>query len=125
MESENNSVSENGKNISASGANPDLPGFSEKSLDRHWGGVRDHSDQYEGLTKEQYAERAVELARSAVGGDIDGYKSTQGKFKGSIVRYNRSTNDWVRVYPTSGIATMFKPEDNADYFERLKTHETR
>ena len=104
---------------SSTGANPDIPGFSDKNLEKHFGSnlESDHSQQYTGFTKEQYAQRAVELARSPVGNGIEGYKSARGKFAGSIVRYDSSTNDWVRAYIASGVATMFKPDEGAEYFE--------
>ena len=111
---------------SATGANPNLPGFSQKNLDNHFGSglPSDHSAQYVGLTKEQYAQRAVELARSPVGEGVEGYVATYVRFKGSVVRYDTSSNDWVRVAP-NGIATMFKPEDSARYFELINQIETR
>ena len=113
-------------NPSATGANPDIPEFSDKNLDKHFGSGldSDHSAQYPGLNKEQYAQRAIELARSPIGNGIEGYKSTKGKFAGSIVRYDTSTNDWVRAYTTSGVATMFKPKDGTEYFEFIANMET-
>ena len=104
---------------SGTGANPEIPGFSVRNLEKHFGSglESDHCEQYVGFTKEQYAQRAVELARSPVGDGIEGYKSVKGKFAGSIVRYDTSTNDWVRAYTASGVATMFKPDEGAEYFE--------
>ena len=94
------------ENPSATGTNPDIPEFSDKNLNRHFGSGlgSDHSGQYPGFTKEQYAQRAIELARKPVCNGIKGYKSTKGKYTGSIVRYDMLTNDWVRAYPTSGVA---------------------
>ena len=113
-------------NLSATGANLDLPGFTSDNLDRHFGSgnISDHSHEYVGFTKVQYAEKALKLARSPVGDGIEGYKSTYGKSKGSIVRYDTSTGDWVRAWST-GVATMFKPVDGALYFERKNEAETR
>ena len=60
-------------NPSATGANPNLPGFSAKNLDDHWtGGKSDHSEVYSGFTKEQYAQRAIDLVRSPVSDADDG-----------------------------------------------------
>jgi len=116
---------ENTNEISETGSNPKLPGFTEENLDRHFGsgGKSEHSQDYPEYTKEQYAQRALELIRSPVGNGIEGYKSTRGKSKGSIVRYDTSTGDWVRGWAT-GIATMFKPADGASYFERKNEAET-
>ena len=55
---------------------------------------------------------------------IEGYEATKGSKKGSIVRYNKVTNDWVRAFPETGVATMFKPVDKARYFERIRKIET-
>ena len=112
---------------SATGANPNIKGFREKDLADHFGagGKSDHSEQYRGFTKEQYAQRALSLAQSPVGEGIEGYKATHGLFKDSIVRYDTSTNDWVRAMPDGRIPTMFQPEDKAEYFERINRRETR
>jgi len=111
--------------LSATGANTGLLGFTTRNLNRHFGvgEKNDHSGQYPQFTKEQYAQRALELASSPVGKNVLGYKALRGIFKGSIVRYDILTNDWVRGTP-SGIATMFKPDDGAAYFERIKIVET-
>jgi hypothetical protein len=111
---------------SATGANPNLPGFTQKNLDKHWGsgGKHDHSKQYPNFTKEQYAQRAHDLVRSPVGEGVEGYAATHGKFKGSVVRYDTSTNDWVRA-TSNGITTMFKPRNNSAYFEHIAGMETR
>ena len=101
--------------LSATGANPDLPGFEANNLDRHFGsgGKHDHARQYPGFTKEQYAQRAIELVRSSVGGAIQGYRADDG----SIVRFDESTNDFVKS-GIRGIRTMFKPDVGTMYFER-------
>ena len=67
-------------NPSATGANPDLPGFTSKNLDKHFGSKfsSDHSSQYNGFTKEQYAQRAHELIKAPVSDSILGYKTTNG-----------------------------------------------
>jgi hypothetical protein len=125
MKSGNNTV-ETGKTLSATDANYLLPGFTQANLDNHFGSglPSDHSSQYPDFTKEQYAQRALELVRSPVGDGIEGYKATHGIFSGSIVRYDTSTNDWVRGTPY-GITTMFKPNDKAMYFELINKIETR
>jgi len=96
---------------SAVGENKNIQPMTQKNLNDHWGGKSNHSDEYKGWTKEQYFNRATELARSAVGGDILGYKAPDG----SIVRYDRQTNDFVKS-GDSGIRTMFKPKRGESYF---------
>jgi hypothetical protein len=80
-------------------------GFSESNLETHW---ETHQHEYDGMTKEQYAARALELIQMPVGGDIHGYKNKYGQ----IVRYDARTNDFVKGHPGKGIAFMCKP-----YFE--------
>lgn len=101
------------KGISAKGANLSLPGFSTDNLDRHWNGgispngknIHGHKDEFKGLTKEQYAQRALEMIRSAVDDeDIEGYMNT----KGQIVRFNNKTGEFVKG-DERGIATFYKP----------------
>jgi len=72
-----------------------------------------HSRQYPGFTKEQYAQRAHALIKSAINDHIVGYKSSNG----NIVRFDESTNDFVKG-STKGIRTMFKPDEGTRYFER-------
>jgi hypothetical protein len=101
-----------GAGYSASGANLDIPEMTPKALGKHWGGASDHSRQYPGLDKTGYAKKAVELARSPVGGDIRGYRGDDG----CIVRYNVATNDWIKAHET-GVDTMFKPKRGIEYYE--------
>jgi len=99
--------------LSATGENNFIPPMTKQSLDKHWGSGNksDHSIQYAKLTKEQYADRALELARSKTNETILGYIAENG----SIVRYDIINNDWVRAYNT-GPATLFKPVRGIDYF---------
>lgn len=106
--------------VSSTGENKFLRGFSEKNLDSHWGGTHDHSHQYPGMTKEQYAQRAMNLVQSAANGkDILGYQNARGQ----IVRYDLKNNDFVKGNPAQGIATMFKPDGGVSYFDKWKIKE--
>jgi hypothetical protein len=72
-------------NISAIGVNEFSVGFSQENLDDHWiGGASDHSEQYPGYTKEQYAEEALALVQSATSETIVGYKNELGQ----VVRFD-------------------------------------
>ena len=103
--------------ISALGANKFERGFSEEGLDIHWGGESDHSGEYEGFTREQYAQRALDLIQSAADNKyIFGYKMSDG----TIVRYDIKENDFVKGHPKYGIYTMFKPTEKSVYFHRQK-----
>ena len=106
--------------VSAIGENKFLRGFSDNNLSSHWGGKHDHSKQYPEMSKEQYAQRALDLAQSAADNkEILGYQNE----KGQIVRYDRKNNDFVKGDPSKGIATMFKPDDGESYFNRWKSKE--
>ena len=112
-------------NFHPTDANPLLPGFTKPNLNNHFGSglPSDHSNQYPNFSKEQYAQKALELVRSPVSNTIKGYKATRGLFIGSIVRYDTSTNDWVRG-TSYGITTMFKPDEKSAYFKRISKLET-
>ena len=97
---------------SAKDANKFRIGFTKKTLDEHWGGSRDHSSEYPGFTKEEYAKRALELVQMPVGGNILGYMND----KGLIIRYDKETNDFVKGHPKHGIATLFKPKNKEKYY---------
>lgn len=106
---------------SATGANKFEKGFSKHNLNEHWGGTHDHSKQYPGWTKEQYAQRALELVQMPADGvKILGFLDRDG----GIVRYDPISNDFVKGYIDGGIATMYKPkgspEKGYEYFTRLQ-----
>ena len=115
--SENSGIIKSSAEISAVGANKFEKGFSEHNLVEHWGGTHDHSAEYPGYTKEQYAERALELVQSAADGkNILGYKLQDG----TIARYDVKTNDYVKGHPNIGVSTMFKPKRKTAYFHDRK-----
>jgi hypothetical protein len=99
--------------LNATGANPTIPPMTARNRDKQWGtgSNSDHSVDYPGVLKHQYASQALILARSAVDGNILGYKGEDG----SIVRFNKATGDWVKAYET-GVATMFKPKNGEAYY---------
>lgn len=115
--SEKNGIMKSSTEISAVGANKFDKGFSKHNLDEHWGGSHDHSAEYPDFTKEQYAERALQLIQSeADGKNILGYKNESGQ----IARYDVKNNDYVIGRPSQGIATMFKPKRKSVYFHNRK-----
>jgi len=99
--------------MDALGANPDIPDMSLKAQARHLKHLR-KDGCYPGMSLEEYIKRAGELARSAVGGDIVGYKIAEGD---AVVRYNRATNDFAKGFDT-GVATMFKPSGGERYYQK-------
>ena len=103
--------------LSSTGANPTIPDMMPEAQQRHKKHLR-KGKSYSGMPMTEYVEKASELARSPIGGDIDGYKATDG----AVVRYNKNTNDFVKGYST-GVATMFKPSSGEDYFKRKRSEE--
>lgn len=106
-----------GGKVSATGVNKFSKGFSKKNLDAHWEGgktAHSHKTEYPGMTKQQYAEKALDLVQQPVKGNILGYKNKNGQ----VCRYDKDTNDYVKGRPSEGIATMFKPKDGEAYFKR-------
>ena len=99
-------------NPSAYGSNPYLSGFTSGNLDEHW---ENHKNQYRGLTKEQYAQRAHNLVCSATSDNILGYRAKNG----SIARYNKTTHDFVQGFDT-GVATMFPLKGGEARFNKKK-----
>lgn len=106
---------------SAKGANKFAKGFSTANLKAHFGsgGEHDHIKQYPGVTREQYAQMALDLVQKEVGGSVKGYKNKLGQ----VVRYDSATGDFVKGHPDKGIATMFKPDNGDDYFDRWNKKE--
>lgn len=105
------------ESVSATGENHFTQGFTKYNLNRHFGGGgdSDHSDQYPGYTKEQYAQRALDLVQSRADGKrILGYKTPEGE----VVRYDTATNDYAKGFPNGGIKTMFKPDAGVVYFRK-------
>lgn len=108
----------NMNDINGIGRNTFFVGFMQPNLDAHW---NKHFWQYKGISKKQYANTALDLIQSACGGNIRGYVRENGQ----IIRYNRSTNDYVvgnndgRSGIPIGIATMYKL-DELKYEQRMK-----
>ncbi|MCI1959691.1 MAG: minor capsid protein [Clostridia bacterium] len=97
--------SQDSDKIKATGENIFKNGFTEKALKRH---IEKHLNEYDKMTPKEYNDYALNLIQQAVSDDIYGYKTSEG----TIVRYRKSTNDFVKGYPDTGIATMFKPKGN-------------
>jgi hypothetical protein len=95
------------RNIHATGENKFTGGFRKKNLAIHFGPHGKHTSEYPGWTAEKYAQESLKLVQSRTTDDIIGYKTIEG----AVVRYRKSTNDFVLGYPQSGIATMFKPKN--------------
>jgi len=107
--------------ISSTGVNEFKSGFSERNLDRHWvGGESDHSKEYKNYTKEQYASEALDLVQSTTNSTIEGHKNKNGQ----VIRYDKKNNNYVKGHPDVGIATMFKPKDGIEYYNKVKKYET-
>ena len=100
--------------LRALGENPDIPDMTPEAQINHEKHLKP-GKSYPYLSMEAYVQKAGELARSKVEGDIIGYKTTDG----AIVRYNKVIHDWVKAFYT-GVATMFIPHDKVNYYNRQK-----
>jgi len=105
--------------LSGKDANPSIPDMTPATQYSHTKHIQKNAS-YAGMSMEQYVEKSGKLARSAVGGDILGYKADDG----AIVRYDRAANDWVRAYST-GVASMYKPKGGKAYYIKTKERDTR
>jgi len=113
---------EDSPNISATGMNKFKKGFSKANLDRHWvGGDSDHSNQYPGYTKQQYAAEALKLIQNETSDTIKGYKNDLGQ----VVRYDTANNNYVKGHPDFGIASMFKPDNGIEYYNKYEKYEAK
>ena len=102
-------------NISPSGENKFLVrGFKNRQkLMNHW---HEHGNKYPNFTVQDYENRAIQLIESAVNENILGHTDRTG----AIIRYDKTTNDFVKGRPIKGIFTMFKPEEGILYYETRK-----
>lgn len=106
--------------LSATGANKFKAGFSSKNLNIHWD---KHKSEYPGLTKEQYSKKALNLIQKPVGKNTLGYLTKQDR----IVRYDKSTGDFVSGHPDIGVATMMNLKANGGIkrFNYLKNRDEK
>jgi len=100
--------------LSATDANPSIPDMTPTTQAKHVKHLKP-GKSYPGMSMQEYVQKSGMLARSGVGGNIDGYKASDG----AIVRYNSTTGDWVKAYNT-GVASMYRPKRGADYFNDTK-----
>ena len=95
---------------SAKGPNPRCVGFEHKKT-AAWK-LRKHGVGYEGMTVDEFSEKACDLLEKPCKGNIDGYLQKDG----SIVRYDRTTGDFAIGFPGGYLKTMY----NIGYNQRGK-----
>ncbi len=100
-----------------------VKGYVEPYLIEHWEGserAHSHREDYEkeGMTKEQYAQRALDLAEMPVSKNVRDFSCINQNI---IVRYDVKTKDFVKAHIHYGVITMFKAE--ASYYERQRLTE--
>lgn len=115
--------SESASGSSADGANDfAVKGFrNRQKLNNHFQNGRTHKSEYPNMTKQQYEQRALELVQSPVGGNILGHKDKDD----NVIRYDASTNDFVKGHPQEGVKTMFKPKDGIRYYSEVREDDIR
>jgi hypothetical protein len=82
--------------------------FSKQKLNNHWS---KHRKEYPRMTKDEYLQTAITLLESPVGGYIAGHMTADG----TVVRYDKKANDFVKGKPDKGIYTMMKPTAEGYY----------
>lgn len=68
------------------------------------------------MTPEEFFQRAVILANSPIDG-----KTIFGKTRlsdGSLIKYNKATNEIIFINKKGEVETMFRPTDGYDYYKR-------
>ena len=107
-----NATSQYKTKADAIGSNTFSQGFSKRNLDIHYS---QHKEEFPGLTKTQYAEKAKALIEQPVGGDILGHVKANGR----LVRFDSRDDTYVSGHPDVGIATMMKLNGGKERFEKL------
>ncbi len=110
-----------GLHPSANDENRFTKGFTRSNLSSHF---TKHTDEYPEIkSAKEYNDCALKLIQSATSDDILGYRTSDG----AVVRYRMSTNDFVKGYPETGIAAMFRPKKDPSsglrYFLKLREKE--
>lgn len=85
---------------------------TEKLFDKHF---KDHGNQYRGLSKEEYKNRARNLLNKNTSTDILGFDNKNG-FR---FRYEIKTNDFAigrRTKDGISISTLYKPDRKKEYY---------
>ena len=73
------------------------------------------------MTEKQYEERALALLQSEVGGDIDGFKTEEGK----IVRWNKVTNDYAIGVPGERVSSMYPLRGGQRRFNEMRKRDEK
>lgn len=100
------------------GSNKFERGFSRRNLDVHF---MKHKEEYPEFSKEEYAERGLQLIQEPIGEKILGYFSQKGR----VVRYDIEKNDFVSGSPNIGIATMMKLNGGLRRYLYLKNRDEK
>lgn len=87
---------------------------SKQKANNHWN--KHGANMYPKMDKTSYLNLAVRLVESAVSENILGHTDKDG----NIIRYDVKNNDYVKGHPDKGIYTMFKPDDEQKYYEKMR-----
>lgn len=83
---------------------------TQKKYDRH---VEKHLSEYGGITPEDYVNIARDLLAAPLSNDIEGFISKDG----FTFKYRISTNDFTIGRADGKISTLFKPDENIEYWK--------
>jgi pyocin large subunit-like protein len=74
--------------------------------------VRSSRAEFGDISKTEYYNRAKDLFKNKIGGDVLGFKTTTG----DIFKFNQATGEFLYGTIKTGIITFFKPTDGIKYW---------
>jgi len=90
-----------------------VDGFSEKLLEIHF---QKHSDEFPGITKMEYNEKAIRFRDAQKERHIEELRAPDG----ITYRFNRLTNEFIMYKDDGEIITYFIPENPKAYWKSRK-----
>jgi hypothetical protein len=89
----------------------DPEGNNFKEIDKKYS---KHQNEFGNITKEQYKDKAYNLASSKSDGNI----LSHSRYNGDVIKYNRSTNEFVSISRDGNIRTFFRPSKGIEYWKQ-------
>lgn len=83
---------------------------TQKKYDRH---IEKHLSEYGDITPEDYLNTARDLLAASLSNDVEGFVSKDG----FTFKYRISTNDFAIGRADGKISTLFKPDENIEYWK--------
>lgn len=83
---------------------------TQKKFNRH---IEKHLSEYEDINPEEYLNTARDLLAAPLSNDVDGFISKDG----FTFKYRKSSNDFTIGRADGKISTLFKPNENIEYWK--------